>query len=120
MTSTCDSAKSLTTLPLESDLDDEQIRDMLEVYHSYRENVSEQARGDLQLCSHTKESRVKNLIPTETVLFLWHIQQCKEKTKHYLDSMNRENAIREFQRQIQSNRMEIDHTNLGYETSRRE
>ena len=105
MTSTCDSAKSLTTLPLESDLDDEQIRDMLDsplslqereasadqpqVYYSYRENVSEQARGDLQLCSHTKESRVKNLIPTETVLFPWHIQQCKEKTKHYLDSMNR-------------------------------
>ena len=29
-------------------------------------------------------------------------------------------AIRELQRQIQSNRMEIDHTNLGYETSRRE
>ena len=29
-------------------------------------------------------------------------------------------AIRELQRQIQSNRMEIDHTHLGYETSRRE
>ena len=29
-------------------------------------------------------------------------------------------AIREFQRQFPSNLMEIDHTNLGYETSRRE
>ena len=29
-------------------------------------------------------------------------------------------AIRELQRQIQSNRVEIDHTDLGYETSRRE
>ena len=29
MTSTCDSAESIATLPPESDLDDEQIRDML-------------------------------------------------------------------------------------------
>ena len=54
MTSTCDSAESIATLPPESDLDDEQIRDMLasplylqekeasadqpQVYHSCREN----------------------------------------------------------------------------------
>ena len=29
-------------------------------------------------------------------------------------------SIRELQRQIQSNHMEIDHPNLGYEQSRRE
>ena len=29
-------------------------------------------------------------------------------------------SIRELQRQIHSNRLEIDHTNLGYETFRRE
>ena len=50
--------------------------------------VSEQVRGDLQLCSHTKESRVKNLAPTETV-FPWHIEHFKEKMNHCPDSVNR-------------------------------
>ena len=56
MTSTCDSAESIATLPPESDLDDEQIRNMLasplcsqereasadrsRAYHSFRENSS--------------------------------------------------------------------------------
>ena len=42
--------------------------------------VSDQVRRDLQLLSHTKESRVKNLAPTETV-FPWRIEQLKEKNE---------------------------------------
>ena len=52
-------------------------------------HVSEQARRNLQLCSHTKESRVNNLIQTETV-FPWHLDKFKEKTKHCPESLNRE------------------------------
>ena len=69
--------------------------------------------GDLQQCSHTKESRVKNHIPTEQV-FPWDIGRFEEKMKLHPDS------LRELQRQFHSSQMEIDHTNLGYETSRRE
>ena len=88
---------TLLLFPPESDLDDEQILNML-ASRLYSEKqvptdhefitlsektqcpvhlVSEQVWGDLQLCSHTKESRFKNLTPTDTV-FPWHIEQLKE------------------------------------------
>ena len=92
VTSTYDSADSIATSPVEPDLDDEQIRNMLvsPLYSQEGEEqgqtdhelitssektlcpfhlVSEQVRGDLELCSHTKESRVKNVTPTETVWY---------------------------------------------------
>ena len=50
--------------------------------------TSEKVQGNLPQCSHTQESRVKNLAPTETV-FPWHIEQFEEKMKHYPDSLNR-------------------------------
>ena len=46
--------------------------------------ASEKVQGDLQQCSHTEESRVKNHVPTEKV-FLWHIEQFEEKMKLYAD-----------------------------------
>ena len=91
MTSTCDSAEGIATSPSESDLDDEQLWDMrtspLYLQETEERQVpndhefitptektqgqvhltSEQAQGDLQQCSHTRESRVKNLTPTEMV-----------------------------------------------------
>ena len=50
--------------------------------------TSEQLQGDLQQCSHTKESRIKSHIPTEKV-YSWHIEQFEEKMKLYPDSLNR-------------------------------
>ena len=67
--------------------------------------VFEQVRGDLQLCSHTKESRVKNLTPTETV-FPWNIEQFKEKMKHYPDSPNRK-VVRDYF--LKSNEISCSH-----------
>ena len=102
MTPTCDSAESIATLPPESDLDDEQIRDMLaSPLHLQDERskcrpiefiipteqtlcqfhlTSEEVRGDLPQCSRTKESRVNNHVPTEKV-FLWHTEHFEEKTE---------------------------------------
>ena len=84
MTSTEDSAESITRPRPESDLDDIQIRNMLasrvylqereasgdrsRVYRSFPEKVSVQfislsrkCGGNLPQCSHTKESRGKKL-----------------------------------------------------------
>ena len=107
VTSTCNSAESIATPPPESDLDDEHKRDntcaywrkkQVQTNHEFitptkktlcqSHHVFEQARRDLQLCSHTQESRVKNLTPTETV-FPWNIEQFKQKMKSYSDSPNR-------------------------------
>ena len=88
MTSTCDSAESIATPPPKSDLDDEQIRNMLDSPLYFEEKqvptdhefvtptektqcqvhlTSEQVQGDLQQCPHTRGSRVKNHLPTEKV-----------------------------------------------------
>ena len=99
VTSTYDSVESTATPPPESDLDDEQMRDMLALplllqkreasadqpplYHTYRENsVSSLSRF------RVKSGKRNKLTPTETV-FPWHIVQFKEKMKHYPDSLNR-------------------------------
>ena len=63
-------------------------------------HVPEQARGDLQLCSHTKESRVKNLIPTETVIPLAHqvVQEENEALSRLSESEKDTRFILEGQR----------------------
>ena len=104
MTSTYDTSESIATPPPESDLDDEQLREKLAspLHLQERETqvptdhelitptektqcqvhlTSEQVQGDLQQCSHTKESRVKNHIPTEKV-FPGHIEQFEGEMKH--------------------------------------
>ena len=102
MTSTCDSAESITTPLPESDLDDEQIRkklaslclqerevsgDRSRVCHSFRVNsVSSSShfrkmQGNLPQCSHTRTSSQETL-PTRKA-FLQDINQFKEKTKLY-------------------------------------
>ena len=103
VTSTYDSAESIATLPLESVLDDEQMRNMLasQLYIQEREKQvqtdhkfitpSEKTLYQVETCScvHTQEeSRVKNRTSTETV-FPWHIEQFKERMNHYPDSLSR-------------------------------
>ena len=113
--------------------------------------VSEQVRGDLQLCSHTQDSRVKNLIATDGIPSAHQLVQgenealsrlseskndtrliFEEQRDHPLSEARSEVlkqecradfldcSTRELLRQIHSSRMEIDHTNFGCETSRRE
>ena len=108
ITSTYDSAESIATPRPESDLDDEQIRNMLaspryllereasadrsRVYRSFRENSvssSSQFResaGNLPQCSHTEESRVKTHFPTEKA-FPQDIKRFKEKVKLFSGSL---------------------------------
>ena len=114
--------------------------------------TSEKVQGDVQQCSHTNESRVKNHVPTEKV-FPWHIEQFEEENEARSRLSESENAarraleeqrdhllaeaksevlkqecradflnccIRELQRQIYSNRLEIACANHGCEESRRE
>ena len=93
---------------------------------------SEQVQGDLQQCSHTEESRVKNHVPAEKA-FLGRIEQFEEKWKVHPNSgledaarlalSQRQNlkclkqeyradfldcSVRELQRPIHSNRLAID------------
>ena len=106
MTSTYDSAESIATLPPESDLDDEQIRNMLasplhfagerskcrpsRVYHSFKEN-------SVFSSSHFRESAGKpeeGLSSQETLsdregVFPQDINQFREKTELYSGSQIR-------------------------------
>ena len=90
MTSTSDSAESIATPPLESDLDDDQVRNMLArlVLEEQRDHLLAEAKSEILK------------------------QECKK------DTLN--TCIREFQRQAHSNRLEMDNVNDGYEESRRE
>ena len=167
--------ESIATPPLESVLDDEQIRNVLAwpLYIQEREKqvqtdhnfitptektlcqvhlVPEQVRGDLLRCSHTrrKSSQESHLdrdgFPlahravqgeiespsrhsesendTRLILEQERDHPLSEVRSEVLKQENRADfldcAIRELRRQIHSSRMETDHTNLGYETSRRE
>ena len=107
VTSTYDTSESIATLPPESDLDDgtcwlhhctykreKRVQTDHMFCHSYRENsVSSSSRfrasaGRPAAVFSNNESRVKNLTPTGTV-FPLHIEQFKEKMKHYPHSLNR-------------------------------
>ena len=85
VTSTYDSAESIATPPLESDLDDEQIRNMLASPLYLQEREASSIRETLPQCSHPKESRVKKHFPTEKA-FPQDINQLKEKVKPYSGS----------------------------------
>ena len=124
MTSTCVSAESIATPPLESDLDDQQIRDML----TYERERS--------------KCRVKNLTSDTVDISLahWAVQGEDEALSRLSESENKAKLFLEEERNqllSQAARMpsrfcrmnwktnsvqsyEIDHTNLGYEQSRRE
>ena len=87
MTSTSDSAESIATPPLESDLDDDQVRNMLArlVLEEQRDHLLAEAKSEILK------------------------QECK------VDTLN--TCMREFQRQAHSNRLEMDNVNDGYEES---
>ena len=145
MTSTYDSAESIATSPPEWDLDDEQIRTLLasslylqereasadrsRVYHSFRENsasssshfrestgkpVARESTGNPLRCFQTKGSRVKKHLPTELAEAKFEVRK-QECRADFLDS-----SVRDLQRQLDSNRLEINCTNQGYEESRKE
>ena len=88
---------SMATPPPESDLDDEQIRNLLASPLCLQErkassdrptektlcqahHVSEKVQGNLPQCSHTEESRVKKHFSTEKA-FPRDLNQFEEKTK---------------------------------------
>ena len=133
-------------LPPESELDDEQIRNMValplylqkreasadrsRVYHFLRQNsVSSSshfrestgkpaARGRVRRnplrCFQTQGSRVKKHLPTELAEAKFEVRK-QECRADFLDS-----SVRDLQRQLDSNRLEINCTNQGYEESRKE
>ena len=102
ITSTFDSAESTATLPPESDLGDEQRRNMLSsplccadgsrIYHSCRENsvsgsshLPESAEKSAAVLSHERKSNQETR-PTEKA-FPRNINQFKEKTKATIQEM---------------------------------
>ena len=93
MTSTCDTSESIATPP-ESDLDDDQIRNMLAsplyfqvreasadlspVYHSFRELISVKAQGNLP---HTRKSS-QDAFSDRECISSGHQTVQKKKVKH--------------------------------------
>ena len=172
MTSTCDSAENIATPPPESDLDDEQIRNMLasplylqvreasadrsRVHHSFKENsvsssshFRESAGKLAAMLSHKRKSSQETLSDREGVssgrqpvqgrgetFFRFSEEAARivleEHRDHLLAEAKSEilkqeckvdtlyTYIHKFQRQVHSNRLEMDNVNYGYEVSRRE
>ena len=118
MTSTYDSAESIATPPAESDLDDEQLRNVLasplylqereasadrsRVYHSKEKTqcpvhltYEKKVQGNLPQCSHTKENRVKKHFPTEKA-FPQDINQLEEKVNFSSGSLIQKKLREQF------------------------
>ena len=116
MTSTYDTSESISTPPPKSDVDDDQIRNMLAsplysqereasadrslVYHSFREkSVSSSShfrvQGNLPRCYHFKESRVKTHFPTEKA-FPQDIKQFREEVNLSSGSLMRKRLRGQF------------------------
>ena len=117
MTSTYDSAESFPTLPPESDLDDEQTRNMLvsplylqereasadrsRVYHLFSEDSVtssshfRESAGKPAAMFSTQESRVKRHFPTEKA-FPQDIKQFREKVKLSSGSLIRKKLREQF------------------------
>ena len=160
VTSTYDSSESIATLPLESYLDDEQIRNMRHhctyrreasadrsrVFHFYRENsvtsssrVRASAVRPAAVFSHNRKSSQGSHSDIDSIPLAHRAVQRGEEAQSRLSESENETkrqrpeeqkqdcraefldcSILEFHREIHSRRMEADHVNLGYETSRRE
>ena len=127
MTSTYDSAQSVATPPLEADLDDEQIKAMLAspLYRQERERSKCRPTTSLPPTEKT-QCQVRVVRSESETTFLeeqrnhWLLLAKAEMLKQECRADFADRSIRELQRQIQSNHMEIDRPNLGYEQLRRE
>ena len=143
VTSTYDSDESIATLPPESDLDDEQMRKMLasplylqasvsllQRKLSHKRKSSQESRcdrdgiplahravqGEYEVLSRLSETRLILGEQRDHLLAEARSEVLQQECRaDFLDC-----SIRELQRKIHFSRTKIDHTNLGYETSRRE